>query len=106
MEQFFEGRVAIVTGAGSGIGQATAVLYAQHGAKVIVSDINEKGGAETVSSIKANGGDAIFVKADVSNALECETLVKQTIENYGKLDIAFNNAGISGEMNAVADMSI
>jgi len=76
------------------------------GAKVIVSDINEKGAAETVSALKANGGEATFVKADVSDAAACEALVKQTIKRYGKLDIASNNAGIGGEMNTVADMSI
>ncbi|HXL58303.1 MAG TPA: SDR family NAD(P)-dependent oxidoreductase, partial [Chitinophagaceae bacterium] len=106
MEQLFEGKVVIVTGAGSGFGQAAAILYAQHKAKVIVSDINEEGGAETVSMIKSNGGETTFVKADVSDAAACEALVKQTIEHYGKLDIAFNNAGIGGEMNLIADMSI
>jgi NAD(P)-dependent dehydrogenase (short-subunit alcohol dehydrogenase family) len=106
MEQLFEEKVAIVTGSGSGIGQATATLYAQHKAKVIVSDINEKAGAETVSIIKANDGEATFVKADVSDAAACEALVKQTVQKYGRLDIAFNNAGIGGEMNLIADMSV
>jgi NAD(P)-dependent dehydrogenase (short-subunit alcohol dehydrogenase family) len=106
MEQLFEGKVAIVTGGGSGIGQATAILYAQHKAKVIVCDINEKDGAKTVSMIKSNDGEATFVKADVSDAQECEALVKQTVQSYGKLDIAFNNAGIGGETNMIADMSI
>jgi|SRR6266498_5115949 len=81
MEQLFKEKVAIVTGGGSGIGQAT-VLYAQHKAKVIVSDINEKGGAETVSMIKANDGEATFVKADVSDAAACEALIKQTVQKY------------------------
>jgi len=102
----FENKVVIVTGGGSGIGQATAVLYAQGGAKVIVSDIDEKGGQETVASIKKAGGDASFVKTDVSNPEDCEALVKTTIRIYGRLDMAFNNAGIGGEMNPIADMSV
>ena len=106
MEKMFENKVVIVTGGGSGIGQATAVLYAQGGAKVIVSDIDEKGGQETVASIKKAGGDASFVKTDVSNPEDCEALVKTTIRIYGRLDMAFNNAGIGGEMNPIADMSV
>jgi len=106
MEKMFENKVVIVTGGGSGIGQATAVLYAQGGAKVIVSDIDEKGGQETVASIKKAGGDASFVKTDVSNPEDCEALVKTTIRIHGRLDMAFNNAGIGGEMNPIADMSV
>ena len=102
----FENKVVIVTGGGSGIGQATAILYAQGGAKVIVSDIDEKGGQETVASIKKAGGDASFVKTDVSNPEDCEALVKTTIRIHGRLDMAFNNAGIGGEMNPIADMSV
>ena len=106
MEKMFENKVVIVTGGGSGIGQATAVLYAQGGAKVIVSDIDEKGAQETVASIKKAGGDASFVKTDVSNPEDCEALVKTTIRIYGRLDMAFNNAGIGGEMNPIVDMSV
>ena len=106
MEKMFENKVVIVTGGGSGIGQATAVLYAQGGARVIVSDIDEKGAQETVASIKKAGGDASFVKTDVSNPEDCEALVKTTIRIYGRLDMAFNNAGIGGEMNPIADMSV
>ena len=106
MEKMFENKVVIVTGGGSGIGQATAILYAQGGAKVIVSDIDEKGGQETVASIKKAGGDASFVKTDVSNPEDCEALVKTTIRIHGRLDMAFNNAGIGGEMNPIADMSV
>ena len=106
MEKMFENKVVIVTGGGSGIGQATAILYAQGGARVIVSDIDEKGGQETVASIKKAGGDASFVKTDVSNPEDCEALVKTTIRIYGRLDMAFNNAGIGGEMNPIADMSV
>jgi NAD(P)-dependent dehydrogenase (short-subunit alcohol dehydrogenase family) len=106
MESIFSGKVALVTGAGSGIGQATAVLYAQHGAKVIVSDINEAGGNETVDMIKKARGESSFVKTDVSHAEQCKVLMDETIKKYGRLDVAFNNAGIGGEMNPVADMSI
>lgn len=106
MEKMFDNKVVIVTGGGSGIGQATANLYAQEGAKVIVSDLNEKGGQETVASIKKAGGEASFVKTDVSNAEDCQALVKTTVNMYGRLDVAFNNAGIGGEMNPIADMSV
>ncbi len=104
MKKSFEGKVALVTGAASGIGQATALLYATYGAKVIVSDIRDNG--ETVAKIKDAGGEATFIKADVSKAVECEALVAQTIATYGKIDIAFNNAGILGETNKLADTSL
>lgn len=100
------GKVALVTGGGSGIGQETAILYAQHGATVVVSDINENGGNETVDRIRQIDGDATFVAADVSDPAQCEQLIQKTLHVYGRLDIAFNNAGIGGESNAVADMSI
>ena len=102
-ENLFEGKVALVTGGASGIGQAAALLYASNGAKVIVSDMNE---TDTVAKIKAKGGEAFFVKTDVSNAEACEQLINQTIKTYGKIDIAFNNAGILGETNHLADMSL
>jgi NAD(P)-dependent dehydrogenase (short-subunit alcohol dehydrogenase family) len=106
MNRIFENKVALVTGAGSGIGQAAALLYAEQGASVIVSDINEKGGMETVDTVRKTGGKASFVKADVSVAEECRKLTEETIRVYNRLDIAFNNAGIGGEMNPVADMSV
>lgn len=92
----FEGQVALVTGAGSGIGRASAMAFAQEGAKVIVSDITVEGGLETVRLIKEAGGEAAFVKADVSNALQVEALVGKAIETYGGLNYAHNNAGIEG----------
>jgi len=100
------GKVALVTGAGSGIGRATAILFASLGARVVVSDIDETGSAETVDIIRKKGGESIFIKADVSHPADCENLVKETVRLFGKLDIAFNNAGISGESNATGVMSI
>ncbi len=102
----FNGRVAIVTGASSGIGRTSALFYARDGAKVVVSDVNKDGGQETVQLIQAAGGDAFFVKTDVSNPSDCEELVKKTVEKYGRLDLACNNAGIGGESNLTADYSV
>ena len=99
-------KVALVTGAGSGIGLAIAQAYAKEGAKVIVSDINEEHGKSAVEKIKSEGGEAAFVKADTSNAEQVEALVKSTVEIYGKLDIACNNAGIGGEQALTGDYSL
>ncbi len=89
-------KVAIVTGGGSGIGRAVALLYAAEGAKVVVSDIDEKGGNETVGQIAGTGGDALFVKADTSKPADSQRLVDETVKHYGALHIACNNAGIGG----------
>ena len=106
MEKDLLSKTAIVTGAASGIGEAAALLYAAHGAKVVVSDVNEKRGNETVQKIIKNSGEAIFVKADVSDAAQCKNLIEKTVEVFGSVDICFNNAGIRGESNPIADMSI
>lgn len=106
MEKDLLSKIAIVTGGASGIGEAAALLYADHGAKVIVSDVNEKKGNKVVEKIKGKSGEAYFIKADVSDAGQCKNLVDKTIEKCGSVDICFNNAGISGESNAIADMSI
>jgi NAD(P)-dependent dehydrogenase (short-subunit alcohol dehydrogenase family) len=98
-------KVAIITGAGSGIGKATALLFAKEGAKVTVSDINEEHGNEVVELIKKDGGEALFVKADSANIEDHQILVKETVEKFGGLHIAVNNAGIGGESNKVGDMS-
>ncbi|GAH02782.1 unnamed protein product, partial [marine sediment metagenome] len=98
-----EGKVAIITGAGSGIGRESALLFAREGAKVVVSDYVSEAGEETVRQIKASGGEAIFIKSDVSKASDAERMVKKTIEEYGKLDILHNNAGILGEVAFVGD---
>ena len=82
----FSGKVALVTGGSSGMGRATAIAYAKEGIKVVVADRNVQGGEETVSLIKANGGEAIFIQCDVSKEDQVENLVKKTIEAYGRLD--------------------
>jgi NAD(P)-dependent dehydrogenase (short-subunit alcohol dehydrogenase family) len=99
-------KTVIITGAASGIGKATAILFAKQGANVIVSDIQETEGKEVVKNIIEDGGKATFFKTDVSKPEEMEALVNYAIKTYGKLDIAVNNAGIGGELNPVADMSI
>ncbi len=99
-------KVVIVTGAASGIGEATAILFAQHGARVVVSDIQEKKGEEVVKKIRDSGGEAAYFHADVSKAEDNQSLVDFTIKTYGKLDVAVNNAGIGGEGNKIAEMSL
>ncbi|RMH75644.1 MAG: SDR family oxidoreductase [Calditrichaeota bacterium] len=87
-------KVALITGAGSGIGREAALLFAREGARVVVADVNEEMGAETVSRIQAQGGDAAFVKVDVSSAARVKAMIEFAESTYGRLDILFNNAGI------------
>ena len=89
-----EGKVAVVTGAGSGIGRAAAVKLAREGAKVVAADVNEEGGKETVALVRSAGGEASFQRTDVSKFTEVEALVNLAVEEYGGLDVMFNNAGI------------
>jgi NAD(P)-dependent dehydrogenase (short-subunit alcohol dehydrogenase family) len=96
--KLLENKVAIVTGGGSGIGKAVAEAFAREGAKVVVSDINDEGGNETVKSITGSGGTALFVKADSAKPEDHERLVKQAVEQYSGLHIAVNNAGIGGPL--------
>jgi NAD(P)-dependent dehydrogenase (short-subunit alcohol dehydrogenase family) len=96
-------KVALVTGASSGIGRAIALVWAREGAKVVVSDVNVSEGEETAALVRAAGGDAIFVAADVGNPKDCEALVHRTVEYYGRLDVACNNAGIGGPQAPTAD---
>lgn len=88
------GKAALVTGGGSGIGRAACVIFAREGAKVVVADVNVSGGEETANMVKNAGGDAIFVKTDVSKAADVEALVQRAVKAYGRLDCAFNNAGV------------
>jgi NAD(P)-dependent dehydrogenase (short-subunit alcohol dehydrogenase family) len=101
----FDGKVALVTGASSGIGRSTAILYAKYGAHVVVSDVDAHGGEETVEMINQAEGKAIFVRTDVSKFDECQSLVQQAVDRFGRLDFACNNAGIGGESNPIAEMS-
>ena len=100
-----EGKVGLVTGGTSGIGRETAVLFAKAGAKVVVAGRRELEGEKTVELIRAAGGDGLFVKTDVSKASEVDALVRKTVEKFGRLDVAFNNAGIEGAWVPIARQS-
>ena len=96
MPTLLEGKIALVTGGASGIGRATASIFAREGAKVVVADVLEDGGAETARMIEDAGGEASFVRCDVTDPASVEALVKRVVDIYGRLDCAFNNAGIEG----------
>ncbi|HSK87400.1 MAG TPA: glucose 1-dehydrogenase [Anaerolineales bacterium] len=102
----FKGKVAVVTGASSGIGKSVSELYAREGAAVVLSDINQELGEKVTAGIREAGGEAIFVQADVSKPSDCENMVKATLDKYGRLDFACNNAGVGGDQNPTADYSI
>lgn len=99
-------KVAIITGGGSGLGQATAVRMAEEGVNIVVVDVNEKGGNETVELVKAKGVDAMLVKADVSKPEDVKNYVDKTVEKFGTINYFFNNAGISGSGVFFLDSSI
>jgi NAD(P)-dependent dehydrogenase (short-subunit alcohol dehydrogenase family) len=101
----FDGRVALVTGGGSGIGRASALGFAHEGAAVAVIDIDEQGGAGTVDEIEESGGRAVFVPADVTKAADAEAMVARAVSAFGRLDFAHNNAGITGPGAPTADYS-
>lgn len=102
----FNGKVALVTGGGSGIGRAAAFLFAREGARVVVANRTEKTGQETVGLLQRAGGTGFFRATDVSQPAQCEALVRSALETYGRLDMAFNNAGIGGELHPTSDYSI
>jgi NAD(P)-dependent dehydrogenase (short-subunit alcohol dehydrogenase family) len=101
-----QGKVAIVTGGGGGIGRAASILFAQEGAKVAVSDINEESASETVRMVREAGGEAVAITANVASPEEVEQLVEKTVETYGGLDVLFNNAGVGNEEVKLAETSV
>ena len=103
MAESLKGKVALVTGGSSGIGRASALAFAREGAKVVVADVQVKGGEETARMIKDTGREAIFVKADVSKALDVEKLISTAVRTYNRLDCAHNNAGIEGVSASTMD---
>jgi NAD(P)-dependent dehydrogenase (short-subunit alcohol dehydrogenase family) len=105
MTRELEGKVGLVTGGTSGIGRDTAVLFAKAGAKVVVAGRRELEGKETIELVQAAGGDAMFVKTDVSNASAVDALMQETVKRFGRLDVAFNNAGIEGRWVPIVKQS-
>jgi NAD(P)-dependent dehydrogenase (short-subunit alcohol dehydrogenase family) len=105
MTMDLQGKVAIVTGGTSGIGRDTSVLFAKSGARIVVAGRREAEGRETVDMVRAAGGDALFVKTDVARAVEVQSLVQKTVAHFGRVDIAFNNAGIEGAWQPIVEQS-
>ena len=101
-----EGKVALVTGGASGIGKAIVDAYVREGAKVTIVDLSEENGNAAVEDVKSRGGEAHFVRADVGRPEDNERMVAETVERFGALHVACNNAGIGGEANPIADMSV
>jgi NAD(P)-dependent dehydrogenase (short-subunit alcohol dehydrogenase family) len=101
-----EGKVALITGGGSGMGRASSLEFAAQGAKVVVADYVPEGGERTTAVIKDTGGEATFVQVDVSNAAQVEAMIKKVVDTYGRLDCAHNNAGIEGQIAPAAECSL
>lgn len=104
-DEMLKGKIALITGAGSGIGRGSAMVFARHGAKLVLADVNSEGGEETAAMVRAASGEAIFVQADVTRTHEVEALIQRVVAEHGRLDCAFNNAGIDGSMGFTADCS-
>jgi NAD(P)-dependent dehydrogenase (short-subunit alcohol dehydrogenase family) len=103
MAELLTGKVTLVTGAASGIGRAASIAFAREGAKVLVADMTEDGGRETVELVQKAGGEAAFFKCDVARAADVEALIAAAVKTFGRLDGAFNNAGVAGKIARTAD---
>ncbi len=101
----FKGKVALVTGGNAGIGRAIALAFAKEGAQVVVAARRQEEGDETVKQIKANGGDAIFVRTDVAKETDVKAMVKKAVDTFGRLDFAINNAGVLQEVQPLVEQS-
>ncbi len=104
MREMLDGKAAVVTGGASGLGRATVELFAEHGAKVVVADVHDARGAETVAAVEASGGAAIYVRTDVTVSADVRAVVQAAEDTYGQLDIMVANAGIAGSQAALADL--
>lgn len=104
MTRRFEQKSVIVTGGGSGIGRAAALAFAAEGARVVVADQSEPAGEATSRQIREQGGEAVFVRADVSRAADCAAMVETAVKRFGRLDVAFNNAGINLRVEPIAEV--
>lgn len=105
MSKRFDRKSVIVTGGGSGIGRAAVLAFAAEGAHVVVADVNEAGGEATVRLVRERQGEAVFVRTDVSQSADCEAMVRAAATRYGRLDVAFNNAGINLAVAPIADIA-
>jgi len=101
----FDGKIALVTGGGTGIGRATAIAFAREGASVVIGNRNSKAGEAVVKAIQDNGGQASFLRTDVSSEEDVKALIEHAVATYGRLDVAFNNAGIGGAAGPLADQT-
>ncbi len=101
-----DGKVAVITGAASGIGQATAIRFSGEGAAVVVADLNQNGGESTVRQCKEHGGNAVFQKADVASEPEVQAMIARAVKEFGRLDIIYNNAGIVGAIGPIEQIKV
>lgn len=105
MSKDLENKVALITGGTTGIGRDTAVLFAKQGAKVVFTGRRETEGNETLKLVRAAGGDGLFLQSDVSRASDVQSIVQKTVEKFGRLDVAFNNAGVEGQLGPLIDQT-
>jgi NAD(P)-dependent dehydrogenase (short-subunit alcohol dehydrogenase family) len=101
-----DGKVAVITGAASGVGRATAVRFAGEGAAVVIADLNEEGGAAVVRECKENGGRAVFQKTDVSSETAIKAMIERAVKEFGRLDITYNNAGLTGALGSIEHVTV